>query len=60
MNRILFLGMDLSGKTNTSVNTGNALDKNIRSNLLTSNRKVYNEIVSKMKVEKLTDKEKLY
>jgi len=60
MNRILFLGMDLSGKSHTSLNVANFLGRDIRSNLLTSDRIIYNEIVNNMRTKTLTDREKLY
>lgn len=60
MNRILFLGMDLSGKSHASFNTANILGRDIRPNLLTIDRTIYNKAVNKMRTENLTDKEKLY
>lgn len=59
MNRILFLGMDLSGKSQNSKRVAETLGINSRSNLLTLNRELYKKAVNKMRTENLTDEEAL-
>ena len=60
MDRIVFLGMDLSGKSRAAQNTASTLGKIVRSNLLTADKTIYIEAVNKMKTGNLTDQEKLY
>lgn len=59
MNRIVFLGMDLSGKSHNSKRVSDALKVSSRSNLLTSNHKFYKEAVNKMRTENLSDADAL-
>lgn len=59
MNRIIFIGMDLSGKSINSSNVAKALGLDVRKNLLTRDKTKYNQAVNKMKSENSSDEEAL-
>ncbi len=59
MNSILFLGMDLSGKSQNSTALSKSLNIPLKSNLLSIKKSLYHEYVNKMKNMTLSDKEKL-
>jgi len=59
MNRIVFLGMDLSGKSRLAKNIANKFNVELRNNLLTKDKDLYKTYVYRMKSEGFDDQEVL-
>lgn len=59
LNRVVFLGMDLAGKTEASAFAGSSLGQPVYGNLLGDDHSFYTEAVSRMRSEALTDSEQV-
>lgn len=59
LNRIIFLGMDLSGKSQTSAFIGSSLCRPVYGNLLGDDHSFYMNAVSRMRTETMADSEQV-
>lgn len=59
MNRLLLLGMDLSGKSSAASELSRILNRRINSNILSTDKTNYNQLISIMRAGNLSDAEKI-